>query len=80
MSLLRTIGDRVVPAPPIDIRGQDIELTDALRAHAQRRLRFVLGRFGQRIARVTMHLADLKGPRGEGARTAQPDFVELGHG
>lgn len=48
----------------LDIRGEHLELTDDLRTHAERRLQFVLGRFGQRIARVTMHLTDLKGPRG----------------
>lgn len=48
----------------LDIRGQHIEVTTALHAHAARRLQFALGRFGQRIARVAVRLTDLNGPRG----------------
>ena len=48
----------------IDIRGHRVELTDALRAHIERRLRFALGRFGARITAVTVTIADLNGPRG----------------
>jgi putative sigma-54 modulation protein len=47
-----------------DIRGQHIEVTEGLRAHATRRLQFALGRFGPRIARVTVCLTDLNGPHG----------------
>ena len=48
----------------IDIRGHRMELTDALRAHIERRLRFALGRFGARITAVTVTVEDLNGPRG----------------
>lgn len=34
----------------VQIRGRNIELTEALRAHAERRLQFALSRFGERIA------------------------------
>jgi putative sigma-54 modulation protein len=48
----------------IDIRGHRIELTDALRAHIERRLCFALGRFGTRITAVKVTIEDLNGPRG----------------
>jgi ribosome-associated translation inhibitor RaiA len=49
----------------VQLRGKNIlELTDDLRDHADRRLRFALGRFGDRIDRVTVRLEDVNGPRG----------------
>lgn len=47
-----------------DIRGQHIEVTEGLRAHAVRRLQCALSRFEPRIARVAVCLSDLNGPRG----------------
>lgn len=46
------------------IRGRHIELTAALLAHVERRLRFALSRFGQKIRQVAVQLLDLNGPRG----------------
>ena len=48
----------------LEMRGKHLDVTEALRTHATRRLQFALGRFGQHIARVTVHLTDLNGPRG----------------
>ncbi len=48
----------------LDIRGRNIGLSQALRDHVTRRVRFALGRFGGRVARVTTRLGDLNGPRG----------------
>lgn len=48
----------------LDVIGQRIEVTEALFAHAERRLQFALGRFGARIPKVTATVADLNGPRG----------------
>ena len=47
-----------------EIRGQNIRLSDALRTHAERSVRLALGRFGARVSRVTVRVADLNGPRG----------------
>lgn len=47
----------------LDIRGQHIEVTEALRTHAARHLQFALSRLGPRIARVVVLLTDLNGPR-----------------
>ena len=48
----------------LEIVGQRIGVTEAVSAHIERRLRFALGRFGARIVRVTVTLADLSEPRG----------------
>lgn len=48
----------------LEVRGQHIEVTPALHAHAVRRLQFALSRFEPRIARMTIYLTDLNGPRG----------------
>lgn len=48
----------------LEVRGQHIDVTEALHSHATRRLQFALSRFGQRITRVTVHLTDPNGPRG----------------
>jgi len=48
----------------IDIRGREVEVTDRIRAHAERSLRLALGRFEEKIEHVTIHLLDLNGPRG----------------
>jgi len=48
----------------IDIRARKIEVDEALRAHVDRRLRFALGRFGDRIDRVTVRFEDANGTRG----------------
>jgi ribosomal subunit interface protein len=48
----------------LEISGQRIEETQGLSAHIERRLRFTLGRFGARVGRVAVTMADLHEPRG----------------
>jgi len=48
----------------IDIRARGFELTNALRDHAERRLRFALSRAEASLGRVTLRLSDINGPRG----------------
>ena len=48
----------------VDIRTRKIEVDEALRAHVARRLRFALGRFGERIAKVMVRFEDANGVRG----------------
>jgi ribosomal subunit interface protein len=48
----------------IEIRGRRMNLTEALREHVDRRLRFALGRFASRVRRVVVRLEDLNGPKG----------------
>lgn len=47
-----------------EIRGRSIRVTEALRGHIQRRLRFALERFTMQIRRVRVSVSDLNGPRG----------------
>ncbi len=48
----------------ISIRSRNFSLTDALRNHASKRLRFALSRCSDHIRRVVMQLSDINGPRG----------------
>ena len=47
-----------------EIRGRDINVSQALRDHIVRRLRFELDCFARRIRKVKVKLEDLNGPRG----------------
>jgi len=48
----------------IDIQARNFSLTNALRSHAERRLRFALTCCDDYIQRVVMRLSDINGPRG----------------
>lgn len=48
----------------IDIHGHQLSLSPALREHAERRLRFALGRFAPRLWRARLTFTDVNGPRG----------------
>ncbi|MHB1290993.1 MAG: ribosome hibernation-promoting factor, HPF/YfiA family [Sulfuricella sp.] len=48
----------------IHIQSQGFSLTDALREHAEHRLRFGLTHASDHIRRVEMRLSDINGPRG----------------
>lgn len=47
-----------------DIQARGFTLTDAMRAHCERRLRFALGRAGGRLHGIGVRLSDVNGPRG----------------
>lgn len=48
----------------IDTKTRDFPLMDALRSHAERRLRYALSSLGEPIQRVVVRLSDINGPRG----------------
>ena len=48
----------------LSIKGHDLDLSDALRAYTERRLRFSLGGFATRLRSVDVRLSDVNGPRG----------------
>ena len=48
----------------INIQARNFSLTDALRSHAERRLRFALTCCDDHIKQVVMRLSDINGPRG----------------
>jgi ribosomal subunit interface protein len=48
----------------IIIKSQDFSLSDRLREHIHRQVRFALSRFSDRIQRVRVNVADVNGPRG----------------
>lgn len=47
-----------------DIRILSTDLTEALQSYIERRLHFSVGRFGGRVGRVRVRIADVNGPRG----------------
>lgn len=48
----------------IDIRSRSLKMTDTLKNYVDRRIRFALGRFSQRLESVRIMLQDLNGPKG----------------
>ena len=48
----------------IEFQARNFSLTDALRSHAERRLRFALICCDDHIRRVVIRLSDINGPRG----------------
>jgi len=48
----------------VDIQARGFRLTEGLRAHADRRLRFALGSISGGLRNVVMRLSDENGPRG----------------
>ncbi|MFS8070205.1 MAG: HPF/RaiA family ribosome-associated protein [Byssovorax sp.] len=55
----------------IHVRSRGFDLTKALRAHAERRLLFALGRFGRRLQSVMLRMDDVNGPRGGADKRCQ---------
>jgi putative sigma-54 modulation protein len=52
----------------IQIRERNVEVSENLRTHVERRLGFALARFGQRVARVIVRLSDADGEPGANLR------------
>jgi ribosomal subunit interface protein len=57
----------------IHIRERNVEVTDVMRAHVQRRLGIALGRFGERIGRVIVRFSRAGGDPGGSANRCQID-------
>lgn len=55
----------------IHVCSRGFELTDALRAHAERRLLFPVGRSGRRVQSVMLRMDDVNGPRGGADKRCQ---------
>ena len=46
------------------VRSSNVALTQPIRTYIDRRVRMVMGRFGRKIARVSVRISDVNGPRG----------------
>ena len=57
----------------VEIRERNVQVTEVLRAHVERRLGLALGRFGDRIGRVMVRLSGANGGTGEQASRCQID-------
>ena len=53
----------------VDLRIRDTAPRDVLRAHLERRFRFALSRFGNRVGRVVARIGRLNGDQGTKARS-----------
>lgn len=52
----------------IQIRERNVQVSEVLRTHVERRLAFALARYGQRIARVIVRFSDTDGERADDKR------------
>jgi ribosomal subunit interface protein len=52
----------------IKIRERNVEVSETLRTHVERRLGYALARFGPRIARVIVRFSDAEGDHGKDKR------------
>ncbi len=59
----------------INIQARSFSLTNALRSHIQRRLRFALTSSAHHIQRVMVRLSDINGPRGGSDKRCQIQVV-----
>lgn len=48
----------------IEVRFRALDASDALRAHAVRRIHFQMSRFGEEVSSVLVRISDVNGPRG----------------
>jgi len=48
----------------VEVKGRHLDVSEPLRAYAQRRLQFAIGSFEPRIVRAEVCLADVNGPKG----------------
>lgn len=64
----------------LNIHGQSLQIDAAVREHVERRLGSALGRFGDQIGRVTVHLIDGTGPWGGTDDRCRIVVEVLGHG
>ena len=46
------------------VRSSNVALSQPIRTYIDRRVRMVMGRFGRKIARVSVRISDVNGPRG----------------
>ena len=59
----------------IHIRERNVEVTEVLRSHVQRRVGLALGRFGERIGRVIVRFSEIDGLRSSVDKRCQ---IEVG--
>ncbi len=62
----------------ITIQARNFSLTDALRNHAERRLRSALTCCNNQIHRIDMNLSDINGPRGGADKRCHVQVVLVG--
>jgi putative sigma-54 modulation protein len=64
----------------VKIRCADFELTEAIRAHAERRLAFAVSRWSDQLSDIQVRLEDINGPRGGDDKICRIQMRLKGHG
>lgn len=64
----------------VDIHGRGLEVGAEQRERIERRLGFALGRFGDHVGRVAVHLTDVNGPRRGADKRCKVVAEVLGYG
>jgi putative sigma-54 modulation protein len=64
----------------IELTTRGFTVTPGLRAHVERRLAFALDRWGERIARARVVLADVNGPKGGADKACRVELRLRGAG
>jgi putative sigma-54 modulation protein len=59
----------------MEIRGLNVQVTESLRTHSERRLGFTLGRFAERVRVVMVRFEDINGHRGGEDQRCRLDVV-----
>ncbi len=72
-------GRTDAPTTPVALRASGVEVDDALRAYIHVRCGFKLGKFAERIERVSVRLEDVNGPKGGASRRCAVKVVLTRH-
>ncbi|MEX2179279.1 MAG: HPF/RaiA family ribosome-associated protein [Gemmatimonadaceae bacterium] len=62
-----SVGRSTTAETPLHVRARGVVISDALRAYVHERTGFKLGKFGLRIARVSIRFEDVSGSTGNAA-------------
>ncbi len=74
-----TRGRTDAPATPVALRASGVEIDDQLREYIHVRCGFKLGKFAERIERVSVRLEDVNGPKGGASRRCAVKVVVTRH-
>jgi ribosomal subunit interface protein len=67
-------GNRRVPMD-VSVRGRHLDVSEPLKAYAERRLLFSIGEFAPRVGSIDVRVADVNGPRGGVAKACDIEVM-----
>lgn len=72
-------GRTDAPATPLALRARGVEIDDELRDYVHTRSGFKLGKFAERIERISVRFEDVSGPKGAPSRRCAVKVVLTRH-